>query len=191
MAKWERLVVYSLLFVSLYLGLKDYSADVLQAQTGVVQEIRTNRVVVVDKQGRDRIVLGTDMSDLRASVEILDLSGDPSVQLQVLGHGYGGNLLLTDRWGQVWLRGSGGAHGLYISDASGDTTAYLGKDPLGRGNTLFIRGGGRSSEVRLEARPDNTMGLYMGNKDGVRIALETTESGSSVNLFEPGTFLDY
>ena len=135
MAKWERLVVYSLLFVSLYLGLKDYSADVLQAQTGVVQEIRTNRVVVVDKQGRDRIVLGTDMSDLRASVEILDLSGDPSVQLQVLSHG--GDLLLTDRWGQVWLRGSGGAHGFYISDIWRHN-GILGKDPLGE-HSVYTR----------------------------------------------------
>lgn len=48
MAKWERYIVYPLLFVALFLGVAR-ETRVLQAVESIVDEIRARRVVVADE----------------------------------------------------------------------------------------------------------------------------------------------
>ncbi|NPV54738.1 MAG: hypothetical protein HPY71_14685 [Firmicutes bacterium] len=59
MAKWERYIVYPLLFVALFFGVVR-ETWVLQAAESIVDEIRARRMVVVDEAGRELVVLYTN-----------------------------------------------------------------------------------------------------------------------------------
>ena len=56
MAKWERYIVYLLLFVALFFGVAR-ETRMLQAAESIVDEIRARRVVVVDETGQERVVI--------------------------------------------------------------------------------------------------------------------------------------
>ncbi len=74
MAKWERLVVYSLLLVALFMGFRS-NQQLITAMEGVSEEIRAKRFVVVNELGREMVVL--DSSREGGGLVVLNNEGMP------------------------------------------------------------------------------------------------------------------
>ncbi len=122
MAKWERYIVYPLLFVALFFGVAR-ETRVLQAAESIVEEIRARRVVVVDEAGREQVVIrGAAQEGVDGGqIEVFDKEGKKQMALGATK--IGGDLQVFDERGkrEVWLWASslfGGFLGLYGPNSS-------------------------------------------------------------------------
>lgn len=135
MAKWERYIVYPLLMVALFFGLSR-ETRVLDAAQGVIDEIRARRVVVVDEDGQEQVVLETDYGgDGRLSVN--NSRGTEMVSLRVAP--YGGTLVVFNNAGTPvgLLRAyeNGGVFG--ISNNAGTLVSGLRADENGGALSIY------------------------------------------------------
>lgn len=101
MAKWERYIVYPLLFVALFFGVAR-ETRMLQAAESIVDEIRARRVVVVDEAGRERVVIRGDENG--GQLEMFNKGGEKQVELQFT-EGVGGSILIKSPLGSSLLNG--------------------------------------------------------------------------------------
>jgi hypothetical protein len=88
-----------------------YLATWATASPGVIDEVRARKIVVVDAQGKGRIILGT--KEVTAGLVLFDMQGKERASLDENG------LYLLDQRGNlsVWLSG-GGAPGLMMLSTS-------------------------------------------------------------------------
>ncbi|NPV81465.1 MAG: hypothetical protein HPY52_14575 [Firmicutes bacterium] len=127
MAKWERYIVYPLLFVALFFGVAR-ETRVLQAAESIVDEIRARRIVVVDEAGREQVVLRSAARDREweagGQIEVFNKEGKRQLALGVTIGGGAIDVVDSENKGGVYLR----ATSLRMYDASDKPRILLSID---------------------------------------------------------------
>lgn len=142
MARLERVIVYTLLLVALFLGLRN-GQEPLTAAESVLDEIRAKRIVVVDDEGRERICLEvhSDGGSGENGAAIVLCDEEEKVRMLMLLANEVVGLSLYDKdkdankdWPQVGISVPNEEGGyILLTNRHGDRLVAMGSELLGHG----------------------------------------------------------
>lgn len=162
----------------------------LIAQRDRFGEIECTRLAVVDAKGNERIILGTDSSDL-----LKNLSWEPqgpreiSAKVRVLGDEHGGTIFVYNEDGRAVVRVGDDEHGgeVHVVDAEdGSSSVWLRIFEQGG----FVQATGKNGVSRAELSIRGHGGVVeTTGKNGLsRAVLRSNEHGGVVEAY-PGPYL--